>query len=42
MYIISEVITKFVNRIVNLDDLIYADEDIRDCHLVHSEGTSLV
>jgi hypothetical protein len=42
MYIVSEVVSIFVDGIVNLDNLIDTDEDVGDSHLVHSEGTSLV
>ena len=42
MYIIGEVVSVFVHRIVNLDNLVNTDEDVCDGHLVHGEGSGLV
>ncbi len=42
MYIIGEVVSVFVHRIVNLDNFVNTDEDVGDGHLVHGEGSGLV
>jgi hypothetical protein len=42
MYIVSEVVSIFVDGIVNLDSLIYTNEDVCNSHFVHCEGTSLI
>lgn len=42
MYVIREVVSIFVFRIVNLDSLVNTDKDVCDSHLVHGEGSSLV